>query len=134
MPKKFCLPNCKVQRDDPDGLDLSFYIVQVSSSKEAPVSDDVELSLIDPNVQESNDSSISEVTSSKVTTIRSSSMHKKSLSNIDMDSIPFTMENLPMIRRILLNRQNEVIALKRKLQESVPAHASEIWKRIILFS
>ncbi|OXU21404.1 hypothetical protein TSAR_001122 [Trichomalopsis sarcophagae] len=27
MPKKCCLPNCKVQRDDPEGLDLSFYII-----------------------------------------------------------------------------------------------------------
>ncbi|OXU21403.1 hypothetical protein TSAR_001121 [Trichomalopsis sarcophagae] len=90
--------------------------LQLSSSEETPLPDIESSCFIDPNVQKSKDSSISEVTTSKVTTITSTSIHKKSLSNIDVDSIPFTMENLPIIRRILLNGKNEVIALKRKLQ------------------
>ena len=41
---------------------------------------------------------------------------KKSLANIDLNSIKFTTESLPMLKRLLCNGRNEVIALRRKMK------------------
>ena len=52
----------------------------------------------------------------KINSLFSSNIFKKSLANIDINSLEFTPENLPMLKRLLCNGQNEIIALRRKMK------------------